>query len=174
MGEITEILREARDWFAEDGHWTQGTLARRSSGAPVGPSSPAVVATCVRGGLHRAQQGHDTATWYSYYLLARGVSEVVEGVLGHVHLAAWNDDAARTAADVRDLLDKATKIADDRGLYWVRSPRSCARRGTGSPRTSTGRRASLPGCRAARRPPPSTRRWSRPVCAAVWTAPSGR
>jgi hypothetical protein len=55
MGQITEILRETRDWFAEDEHWTQGVFARLSSGAATTPIHPAVVATCLRGGLDRAQ-----------------------------------------------------------------------------------------------------------------------
>jgi 5,10-methylenetetrahydrofolate reductase len=89
-----------------------------------------VVATCLRGGLDRAQWKVTSGLSHS---LTVGVLSVMSLALVHRQrrrtasgtapsgtrdrsLANWNDDAARTVAEVRDLLDKATKIADDLGL----------------------------------------------------------
>lgn len=107
----SETLTKAADLLTPEGKWTQGAYARGKSGRSVHEHSPSAVCFCALGALWRVgdvgalwRVGDDD--WRAKGYLRRVIDTAI---------AEWNDDPARTQAEVVAALRKAAELARSEG-----------------------------------------------------------
>jgi hypothetical protein len=100
---VAGVLERAADRLSKPGAWTKGHLALDAQGKPVNPTYPEAVRWCLAGGLQSVAGGAGTELFCSAY--ARLSRTIGSGV------AAWNDTASRTQAEVVAALRTAAQQA---------------------------------------------------------------
>lgn len=99
--QLKQDLREARALFKGPKNWTRGALARDYYGAPLQPYNYRARQWCLAGALQKVGERDRILACY----------DVVYKVLPPLTISKWNDDPARTFADVTELLDRAIESA---------------------------------------------------------------
>jgi len=112
----SEILRKARGLITPEGAWTKGESARDANGNAVTRPHTDVSCRCVDAALYDASgvtpgPGSGATAEYALYQEAYGF---FRSVVGGCHVT-WNDDPARTHAEVLAAFDRAAEMAEGEG-----------------------------------------------------------
>lgn len=97
---LTELLISARG-YVERG-WTQDVGARNALGAECDPCDARAASWCTAGAVYAAGGGVTSLVFLARELMGLGMMEVERDSLSN-----WNDDPARTKAEVLALFDRA-------------------------------------------------------------------
>lgn len=103
---IIPILQNMRSLL--DAGWTQGAFARDRDKNAIGSRDDRAVCWCYQGALYAAMPA-SRMSWEPIESLLHEVTEVD-------YLPNYNDDKKRTKAQVLESVDKAIKLAKERGL----------------------------------------------------------
>ena len=93
-----DVLNRAREFIADERHWSRGAFARSWANIPVQPQSLFARRFCAIGALTRAACELLLPTQNAYLALEAQAGRRVEG---------WNDDPKRTHTEVLALFDAA-------------------------------------------------------------------
>lgn len=109
MKTVAEVLTEAAD-LCERG-WCQDAFAMDSDGQEVSSGDPSACRFCAHGAVNRASNAwpvaHEAISCLAYLLKESSLPEVV---------MTWNDDEARTQAEVVAKLREAAALAAQEGM----------------------------------------------------------
>lgn len=103
-----EQLIAAKDLIRSPDKWTRDFYARDSDGVEVSPDNSTAVCWCALGAIAYATN----TDWNQFWSLS---SDTASALLGAAHVdedvPAWNDDPARTHAEVMEGFDRAIAAA---------------------------------------------------------------
>ena len=105
-----DVLTKTRELLSDPERWTKGSMAKNASGCTVRPDREDAVCFCLDGALTRAAGGSGNGYPEATRILEETVSERPWAFC----YVDWNDDAARTHAEVLAALDKAIDLARGR------------------------------------------------------------
>lgn len=115
MKTAVEILTEARDLIAQPGKWSQGWLAKNSSGHDCASDDPDAGSFCLLGAIERVIGTTTDREWSEgESVLFHNAVRLVESVTGEEYVSVWNDDPTRTQEEVVQAFSKAIEIAKEK------------------------------------------------------------
>lgn len=109
MKTTLDILTAARALLTPEGAWCKGAFARAADHSQVVAGTPAARSFCLMGaGLHAIRRSDLTQTEQdaAYQRMQRALRGAHESLCNGPRIIDWNDDPARTHADVLVLLDR--------------------------------------------------------------------
>ncbi len=101
------VLQAARERIATPERWTQGKYARGVAGSETGWASPTATCWCSLGALRASSPSNFDDALQADDFLAEAI--------GNAEIADWNDDPARTHAEVLAAFTLAIELARKEG-----------------------------------------------------------